>query len=68
LVIVQKLSQSKVLKSYRTKRVTKDNRIVEVLLTASAVKDEAGKIYAITTTERRITDKKIIRMTNYPKE
>jgi two-component system CheB/CheR fusion protein len=58
LAIIQKLSQSKVLKSYRTKRITKDSRIVEVLLTASAVKDEAGKIYAITTTERRIPDKK----------
>jgi len=67
LVIVQKLSQFKVLKTYRTQRVTKNGRIVEVLLTATAVKDEAGKIYAITTTERRIQDKKNYKDDQLPK-
>jgi two-component system CheB/CheR fusion protein len=67
LVIVQKLSRSKVLKPYRTQRVTKDGQVVEVWMTATAVKDEAGKIYAITTTERRIPDKKNYKYDQLPK-
>ncbi|MFO8113112.1 MAG: chemotaxis protein CheB [Desulfosalsimonadaceae bacterium] len=58
LAVVQKLSKSKILKPYRTQRVHKDGRIVEVWITATAVRNETGEIYAITTTERAITDKK----------
>jgi two-component system CheB/CheR fusion protein len=58
LAIVQKLSQSEVLKPYRSQRVTREGRMVEVWMTATAVVNEAGEIYAITTTERRISDKK----------
>ena len=57
LAIVQQLSQSEVLKPYHAKRVTKDGRIVEVLMTATVVMNEAGEIYAITTTEREIRRK-----------
>jgi two-component system, chemotaxis family, CheB/CheR fusion protein len=58
LAIVQKLSRSKILKPYRTQRLHKDGRIVEVWITATAVRNETGEIYAITTTERAIADKK----------
>jgi two-component system CheB/CheR fusion protein len=58
LTVVQKLSRSKILKPYRTQRVHKDGRIVEVWITATAVRNETGEIYAITTTEREIVDKK----------
>jgi two-component system CheB/CheR fusion protein len=58
LTIVQKLSQSEVLKPYRSQRVTREGRMVEVWMTATTVVNEAGEIYAITTTERRISDKK----------
>jgi two-component system, chemotaxis family, CheB/CheR fusion protein len=54
LAIVQQLSQSEVLKPYRAQRVTKDGRMVEMLMTATAVTNEAGEIYAITTTAREI--------------
>ena len=46
------LGRDKVLKPYRTQRLSKGGRTVEVWLTATALKDEAGKIYAIATTER----------------
>jgi two-component system, chemotaxis family, CheB/CheR fusion protein len=58
LAVVQKLSRSKILKPYRTQRVHKDGRIVEVWITATAVRNETGEIYAITTTEWAIADKK----------
>jgi two-component system, chemotaxis family, CheB/CheR fusion protein len=58
LTVVQKLSKSKILKPYRTQRVHKNGRIVEVWITATAVRNETGEIYAITTTERAIADKK----------
>jgi two-component system, chemotaxis family, CheB/CheR fusion protein len=54
LAIVQQLSQSEVLKPYCAQRVTKDGRMVEMLMTATAVTNEAGEIYAITTTAREI--------------
>jgi two-component system CheB/CheR fusion protein len=57
LVIVQQLSLSEVLKPYRTQRVTKDGRMIEVLMTATVVMNEAGEIYAITTTSREIRKK-----------
>ncbi|OGD13617.1 chemotaxis protein CheR [Candidatus Atribacteria bacterium RBG_19FT_COMBO_35_14] len=59
LAIVKQLSQSEVLKPYRAQRVTKDGRMVEVLMTATAVMNEAGEIYAITTTAREIRQKKL---------
>jgi two-component system, chemotaxis family, CheB/CheR fusion protein len=34
--------------------LTKDGRIVDVYLTATALIDEAGEVYAIATTERQI--------------
>ncbi|HCM25334.1 MAG: chemotaxis protein CheR [Treponema sp. GWB1_62_6] len=37
---------------YRTRRIAKDGRIVEVLLTATALADDAGRIYGVSTTER----------------
>jgi len=68
LTVVQKLSRSKILKPYRTQRLHKDGRIVEVWITATAVRNEIGEIYAITTTERAITDKKNKkRMTTNPR-
>ena len=39
---------------YHTQRIAKDGRIVEVWLTATALMNEIGKVYAIATTEREI--------------
>ncbi|MFA6291081.1 MAG: chemotaxis protein CheB [Victivallales bacterium] len=51
---VQQLSQAEILEPYRTQRITKNNRIVDVWLTATALVDNTGKIYAIATTAREI--------------
>lgn len=52
LAIVQRLGRADVLEPYRTQRVAKDGRIVEVWLTATALVNKAGQVYAIATTER----------------
>ncbi len=52
LATIQKLSQSDDLQPYRTQRITKNGLVVEVWLTATALLDETGRIYAIATTER----------------
>ena len=51
---VQQLARADVLEPYRAQRLAKDGRIVEVWLTATALLNETGKIYAIATTERKI--------------
>lgn len=52
LAVIHQLAQSQVLESYRTQRLTKDGKLVQVRITSSAVMDEAGHMYAIATTER----------------
>ncbi|MFZ2658282.1 MAG: chemotaxis protein CheB [Victivallales bacterium] len=61
LAKVQQLSRSDVLEPYRTQRITKDGRTVEVLLTATALVDKAGKIYAVATTEREVGESSKVR-------
>ncbi|MGB9133731.1 MAG: chemotaxis protein CheB [Methanosarcina sp.] len=57
LAALKKLSHAEVLEPYRTQRLTKDGRIVEVGLTATSLVNEAGEVYAIATTERMIKSK-----------
>ena len=52
LAMVLKLSRAEILEPYRTQRIAKDGRIVKVWLTATALVNEAGQMYAIATTER----------------
>jgi two-component system CheB/CheR fusion protein len=52
LAIIERLGRADILKPYRTRRVAKDGRIVEVWLTATALVNKAGQVYAIATTER----------------
>jgi two-component system CheB/CheR fusion protein len=54
LAVVQQLARAKVLEPYRIQRLAKDGRIVEVWLTATALVNDAGEIYAIATTEREV--------------
>ena len=49
---VQQMSRINRIKPYRTQRIAKDGAVVEVWLTATALMDETGQVYAITTTER----------------
>ncbi|MBN2577442.1 MAG: PAS domain-containing protein [Pirellulales bacterium] len=51
---IRRLSLAEVLEPYRTQRFAKDGRIVEVWLTATALLNEAGEVYAIATTERNL--------------
>jgi two-component system CheB/CheR fusion protein len=46
------LSQSEILEPFRTQLITKNGTAVEVWMTATALLNEAGKMYAIATTER----------------
>ncbi len=52
LDVVRQLSHAEVLQPYQMDRIAKDGRIVQVSLTATALVDEAGAVYAIATTER----------------
>jgi two-component system CheB/CheR fusion protein len=51
LAVVRQLGRAEVLEPYRTQRIAKDGRIVEIWLTASALVNDAGDVYAIATTE-----------------
>jgi two-component system CheB/CheR fusion protein len=50
----RQLTQAKTLKPYRSQRIAKDGGIVDVWLSAAALVDQAGEVYAIATTEREI--------------
>jgi two-component system CheB/CheR fusion protein len=52
LAIVKQLGLAEVLKPYSMQRLTKDGKTINVWLTATALVNEDGKIYAIATTER----------------
>ncbi|WP_413915469.1 PAS domain-containing protein [Candidatus Skiveiella danica] len=54
LARVRQLSQAEVLEPYRTRRLTKAGAALEVSMTATALLDEAGQVYAIATTERPV--------------
>jgi two-component system, chemotaxis family, CheB/CheR fusion protein len=49
------LSRAEVLEPYRTQRLTQSGQLLDVWMTATALLDEAGHLYAIATTERAIT-------------
>lgn len=52
LLKLHELSQDEILKPYRTQRLTKKGDTVEVWMTSTALVDQNGKIYAVSTTER----------------
>jgi two-component system CheB/CheR fusion protein len=52
LATVGQLGRAEVLQPYQMERIASDGRIVRVWLTATALVDESGAVYAIATTER----------------
>jgi two-component system CheB/CheR fusion protein len=48
------LSRAEAIEPYRMARIAKDRRIVEVWLTATALVNDSGGVYAIATTERKV--------------
>ena len=53
--VMGKLARGGRIDSFETRRKTKDGRVLNVWLTITVLKDETGKPYAISTTERDIT-------------
>ncbi len=49
---ITQLSRAQILEPYSTQRLCKDGSVVRVRLTATALMDAAGQMYAIATTER----------------
>jgi len=54
LAVFRQQGRAEVLEPYRMQRIAKDGRIVEIWLTATALVNDAGDVYAIATTEREI--------------
>jgi two-component system CheB/CheR fusion protein len=54
LATLKQLSQSEVLEPYRTQRLDKQGALLPVSVISTALLDEAGEIYAIATTERKL--------------
>ena len=54
--MVRELGRAEVLKPYRTQRITRDGRTLEVTLTASVLVNADGEAYAISTTERQLKE------------
>jgi two-component system CheB/CheR fusion protein len=52
--VISQLANSQVLEPYKTKRIAKDGTICDVMLISTALIDENGQMYAISTTERII--------------
>jgi two-component system CheB/CheR fusion protein len=52
LATVRQLSRAEILEPYPSLRVAKDGRIIEVWMTATALANEAGEVYAIATKDR----------------
>lgn len=52
------LARGKILPSFESQRIAKDGRTIDIWLTATALMDDEGKVYAIATTERDITSRK----------
>ncbi|MEI7432604.1 MAG: hypothetical protein WCL27_19325, partial [Betaproteobacteria bacterium] len=46
------LGQAKILEPYRSQRIAKDGKVVEVSIISTALINEAGQLYAVATTER----------------
>ena len=56
LAVILQLSQSRALEPYHAQRIAKDGRIVQVWVTATALVNESGQVYAIGTTERKFAE------------
>jgi two-component system CheB/CheR fusion protein len=54
LSVLRQLSQAEVMQPYSTRRIAKDGQIVEIWLTATALVNNSGSVYAIATTERKV--------------
>ncbi|MBU1054950.1 MAG: PAS domain-containing protein [Proteobacteria bacterium] len=58
LARLQQLGQAKIIEPYHTQRIAKNETIVEVQITSTALVNESGRIYAVATTEMETGRKK----------
>ena len=56
LDLIDETKSGEPLESLETRRLTKDGRILDVWLTLTTLTDESGRVYAVATTERDISD------------
>ena len=55
LTHIKKIAEGKVVESFQTQRMTNEGQVLDVWLTVSVLVDDAGKPYAVATTERDVT-------------
>jgi len=55
-VVVRRLVHSELVEPFRTRRLTQQAKVIEIWLTATALVNESGEVYAIFTTEREASD------------
>lgn len=72
-LILTKIKQGESIEHFETVRQTKDGRLIEVSLTASPIRDAAGKIIGVSKVARDITDRKVaqeknIWLASFPKQ
>jgi PAS domain S-box-containing protein len=58
--LTRRLLKGENIEFFETQRLVKNNRILDISLTATLLKDEKGKPFAITTTERDITERRFL--------
>ena len=54
LILLRKQMEADVIEPYRMQRIAKDGRIVEIWITATALVNDEGVVYATATTERKV--------------
>jgi two-component system CheB/CheR fusion protein len=52
--LVRRLAQAEVIEPFKMMRLTKDSRVVHISMTATALVNESGEVYAVCTTEREL--------------
>jgi two-component system CheB/CheR fusion protein len=52
---LRQLSQAEILEPYRTQRITKQGDVIEISIVSTALLNDAGELYAISTTERALS-------------
>lgn len=57
-LLIERLLKGEKIEFFETQRLTKNNRILDISLTATVLKDENGTPFVITTTERDITKRR----------
>jgi len=59
--LVRRVLRGEQIKAWETKRCTKDGRKIDIALSLSAIRDDRGKIIAVATIERDITERVMTR-------